>query len=116
MEITVAVFLQILRDKISLKDIDEVFLLVAVDPVTKVSTKFVQLFYFEYLCKFLLRLRDQRIRRSRDYNVVDIKIEEDILIFIYKAINIRDKCFETIFFEYGNDGVISLFRGAIQAI
>jgi len=112
-EITVAVFLQTPYNEISLGDIDEALLLIAVDPAIKVSIEFVQLLHLEHTYKLFLCLYDQRVRRSYDYNIVDIKTKEDIFIFIYKATDVRDKCFETVFLEYRNDGVIPLFRRAI---
>ncbi len=113
MEITVIVFLQTPRDEISLGDIDETLLPVVVDPATKISTEFAQLFYLEYIYKLFFYLYNQRVYRGYDYNVVDIETKENIFVFIYKAIDVRNKCFEPVFLKHRNDGIIPPFRGAI---
>ncbi len=96
-----------------MRNINEAFLSIVVDPAIKVSIKFVQFFYFKYLYKFFLCLYDQRLCKGCDYDIVDIETKEDIFVFIYKVTDIRDKCFEAVFFEYGNDDVILLFWGAM---
>ena len=75
--------------------------------------EFIQLFYFKYICKLFFRLYDQRFRWSCYYNVVDIKIEEDAFVFIYKAIDIYNKCFKVVFLQYGDDDIVLLFRRAL---
>ena len=93
----IPIFLQALRDKIFLGDLNEAFLLITVDPTTKVSPEFIQLFHLKYPYKLFLRLRDQRFRKSRNYNVVDIEIEKYSLIFIDEATDVRNECFKAVF-------------------
>src|SRR6266566_259457 len=94
----ISVFLQALRDKISLRDIDKAFFSVAVDPATKVSPELIQLLHLKYLYKLFLRLRDQRFCRSRNHNVVDIEIEKYSFIFIDETTDVGNKYFKTVFF------------------
>ncbi len=106
----IPVFLQALRDKISLKDVNKTLFPVTVDLTTKVSPELTQLLHLKYPYKLFFRLYDQRFYKNHNHNIVDIKTKKYSFIFIDKTIDIGNECLKAVLPQHKDNNIIPSFR------